>query len=102
MTTISNVLGDVTRWAHLPLSSDELNDAFLGRAGVADLNRLCVLAHQTPIVLGFITSDDPLHVTFAHSPKRYPALGHHYNDQFFTFVGNDRDSTMALQRQPPP
>ena len=57
-----------------------------------------MLGQQTPLVLGFVTSDDPLHVTFAHSPQRYRSfLGHHYDDQFFAFVGNDRDSTMALR-----
>ena len=56
-------------------------------------------------MLGFVTSDDPMYVTFAHSPERYPALGHRYDDKFFAFVGNDHNSTMALRlrvpRQPP-
>ena len=101
MTTVSHILGDVTRWEHVPGSYAELNDAFLNGGAGADLNRLCGLATQTPIVLGFVTSDDPMYVTFAHSPQRYPALGHHYDDQFFAFVGNDRDSTMALRLRVP-
>ena len=101
MTTISNVLGDVTLWAHVPATYTDLNDAFTGGAGGADLNRLCVLATQTPLVLGFVTLDDPQHVTFAHSPQRYPALGHHYDDQFFALVGNDHHSTVPLRIREP-
>lgn len=56
-----------------------------------------MLSQQTPLVLGLVTAVDPLHVTFAHSPQRYPGLGHQYDDQYFAFVGNDRDSTMALR-----
>ena len=102
MTAISNVIGDVTLWAHLPATYTDLNAAFTGGADVADLNRLCVLAVQTPLVLDFVTTDDPQHITFTHSaPQRYPALGHHYDNQFFALVGNDRDSTLPLRLREP-
>ena len=81
-----------------PSSYDSLIGAFVNGPVGADINCLCGLATQTPIVLGLITADDPLHITFAHSPQRYPALtGHHYDNQFFAFVGNNHDSTMALR-----
>lgn len=59
MTTILSVLGDVTRWASNPRSYVDLTDAFAGGVGGGDLNQLCGLATQTP-VLGIVAVDDPL------------------------------------------
>jgi hypothetical protein len=101
MTTVSQVIGDITLWAHAPASYNALTDAFLAGAGGVSLERLCGLSTQTPVVLAIITEDDPDHVTIVHSPHRYPALGHHYDDQYFAFLGNDLDNTMALRLRIP-
>jgi hypothetical protein len=101
MTTVSQVIGDITLWAHEPASYAALADAFLGGADGVSLERLCALSTQTPVVLAIVTADDPDRVTMVHSPHRYPALGHHYDDQYFAFLGNDLEDTMALRLRIP-